>query len=563
MPVGVTGELFIGGVGVARGYLNRPELTAERFLADPFAAEAGARMYRSGDLCRWLADGNIEYLGRNDSQVKIRGFRIELGEIEARLAEYAEVRAAVVVAREDTPGDKRLVAYLVPAAGAKLRDSDLRDLLGRSLPDYMVPHSFILLERMPVTANGKLDRSALPAPTAKNQLRRELASPPLAVEPNQAVRNGFAPDAPADVSRASNYVPPSDSLEVQLIEIWEEVLGITRIGVRDDFFQLGGHSLLAARMFARIAEKLRKNIPLATLFRGATIEKLAQVIRAEGWAPHWSVLVPIREHGNKPPLFLVHGLHGNVLNFYGFRHHLPADQPIYGIQANGLDSGRATFASIPDMAKHYIEEIRSVQPVGPYFLGGFSAGGLVAYEMARQLVETGERVQFLALFDSYVEAAGGFWLKSFYSRRALRMSLLALRVSLQTVKRDGFLPVLMVKLHSMGINLRIMLWRLLGWVVGKARVGTHLQPQFLSPREAFTHAIRSYTPGLYSGSAILFRNPAFDFEGQDFSDGWARYVTGKLEHKEILCGHDNIFREPYIGRLADQLTEALSVSYDD
>ena len=281
VPVGVAGELFIGGVGVARGYLNRPELTAERFLADPFAVEAGARMFRSGDLCRWLADGNIEYLGRNDFQVKIRGFRIELGEIEARLAEHAEVRAAVVIAREDTPGDKRLVAYLVPATGAKLRDRDLRDFLGRNLPDYMIPHSFIPLERMPVTANGKLDRSALPAPTANNQLRRELTSPPLAVEPNHAARNGFAPHVHADVSRESHYVPPSDTLEVQLIEIWEEVLGVTHIGVRDDFFQLGGDSLLAARMFARIAEKLGKKLPLATMFQGATIRSLAQVIRAE------------------------------------------------------------------------------------------------------------------------------------------------------------------------------------------------------------------------------------------------------------------------------------------
>ncbi len=361
----------------------------------------------------------------------------------------------------------------------------------------------------------------------------------------------------------SDYVAPSDTLEVQLIEIWEEVLGVTRIGVRDDFFLLGGHSLRAARMFARIEEKLRRNMPLATLFQAATIEKLAQIIREEGWTPHWSVLVPIREHGSKPPLFLVHGLYGNVLNFYGFRHYMPKDQPLYGVQATGLDSGRATLVSIPDMAQHYIKEIRSVQPVGPYFLGGFSAGGLVAYEMARQLVEAGERVQLLALFDSYVEAAGGYWLKSLYSRRAFRMSLFALRASLRNVKRDGLFSVFMVKLRSMGVNLRIMLWQLLGRIAGKGRVSDRMQPHWLSPREAFTRAIRVYAPQPYSGTAILFRDPAFNSESHDVSMGWTRYVTGKLVNKEIHAGHDDIFREPYIASLAGQLADALDASYAD
>jgi thioesterase domain-containing protein/acyl carrier protein len=419
------------------------------------------------------------------------------------------------------------------------------------------------LEIMRVSANGKLDRSALPPPTAKNQLRRELTSAPPAAERKPAARNGVAPRAHADSSRETNYVPPSDILEVQLIEIWEEVLGVTRIGVRDDFFLLGGHSLRAARMFARVEEKLRRNIPLATLFQAATIEKLAQIIREEGWTPHWSVLVPIREHGNKPPLFLVHGLHGNVLNFYGFRHHMPADLPLYGVQATGLDSGRATLVSIPDMAEHYIKEIRSVQPVGPYFLGGFSAGGLVAYEMARQLVESGESVQFLALFESYVEAAGGYWLKSFYSKRALRMSLFALRASLENVKKDGLRAVFRVKLRSMGVNLRIMLWHLLGRIAGRGRLGHHSQPQWLSPLEAFTRAIRAYAPQPYSGSAVLFRTPDFDFESHDVSEGWTRYVTGKLEHKEIYAGHDDIFREPHIASLAGQLVDALDASFDD
>ena len=275
------------------------------------------------------------------------------------------------------------------------------------------------------------------------------------------------------------------------------------------------------------------------------------------------MLVPIREHGSKPPLFLVHGLHGNVLNFYGFRHHMPADQPLYGVQATGLDSGRATLVNIPDMAEHYIKEIRSVQPVGPYFLSGFSAGGLVAYEMARQLVEAGEQVQLLALFDSYVEAAGGYWLKSFYSKRALRMSLLALRASLQNVKRDGLFPVFMVKAHSMGVNLRILLWHLLGRIAGRGKGSDRIQPQWLSPLEAFTRAIRVYSPQPYSGSAVLFRNPDFDFESHDVSEGWTRYITGKLVHKQIYAGHDDIFREPYIASLSGQLMEAIDESYSD
>ena len=411
--------------------------------------------------------------------------------------------------------------------------------------------------------NGKLDRSALPAPTANNQLRRELTRPPLAVEPNHAARSGFAPHIHADVSRVSHYAPPSDTLEVQLIEIWEKVLGVTHIGVRDDFFQLGGDSLLAARMFARIAEKLGKKLPLATMFQGATIRSLARVIRAKGWTPHWSVLVPIREHGSKPPLFLVHGLHGNVLAFYGFRHHMPADQPLYAIQASGLDSGRAAFFSIPDMAENYLKEVRSVQPGGPYFLGGFSAGGLVAYEMARQLVEAGERVQFLALFDSYVEAAGGYWLKSFYSRRALRVSLHALRTSLRSVQTDGLPSVFRKKLRNVGVNLRIMLWLLMGRMFGKEGASKRPRSHFLTPREAFTRAIRVYAPQPYAGSAISFRNPAFDFESRNVSDGWARYVTGKLVRQEIHAGHDDIFREPHIARLAEQLVQALDASFHE
>ena len=560
---GVAGELYIGGVQVARGYLNRPELTAERFLPDRFAPSSDpGKMYRTGDLCRWRPDGAIEYLGRNDFQVKIRGFRIELGEIEARLAEESTVREVVVIAREDVPGDKRLVAYLLPAHGASIQERELRDRLARVLPDYMVPSSFVVLASMPTTVNGKLDRAALPSPTVSKPIPHVDSHPSGRELKTKAFKTGKAYPT-RDVSRPNPYVPPSDTLEVELIEIWEHVLGVTHIGIQDDFFQLGGHSLLAAKMFAQIEGKLRKKLPFATLFRGATIEKLAEVIRADGWKSHWSVLVPIHEKGTKPPLFMVHGLRGNVLTFYGLRHHIPGDQPLYGIQADGLDTGRASFASIPEMAAHYIKEVRALQPVGPYFLGGFSAGGLVAYEMARQLQEAGERVPFLALFDSYVEAAGGYWLKSFYSQRAFQMSLLALKVSWQNVKDEGFFPVFGKKLRNMGVNIRIMIWLMLGKIAGRKNVEERASPKFLSPHEAFTRAIRVYAPGPYSGPAISFRSTSLDFETPDFAEGWSHFITGKLDRQEVYGGHDDIFREPYIAGLADQLTRALDAAYEE
>jgi amino acid adenylation domain-containing protein len=569
VPVGVDGELFIGGVGVARGYLNRPELTAERFLPDPFLyegeigeerkGEPAARMYRTGDLCRWLPDGNIEYLGRNDFQVKIRGFRIELGEIESRLVEYPGVREAVVVARDEERGDKRLIAYLVLAPGLQLREPELREMLGRRLPDHMVPADFVVLDSMPLTANGKLDRAALPPSSPKHHIHRESAGSVPAVGPaiRSALNGAAGPSTVAPVE--ANFVRPSDTLEVQLIEIWEDVLGVTRIGVRDDFFKLGGHSLLAARMFARVAEKLHKNLPLATMFRAPTIEKLAEVIRAEGWKSHWSVLVPIQETGTKPPLFMVHGLGGNVLSFYGLRFHIPPDQPLYGLQADGLNSARASSVSIPDMAEYYIREIRSVQPSGPYFIGGFSAGGLVAYEMAQQLTAAGEKVQFLALFDSWVETAGGYWLKSFYSKTALRMSMRALRANWDYLQRDGLIYVISKKILHLWFNLRIMAWLVLGKVTGRRKSGQQAA-SFLTPTEAFTRAIRTYEVKPYIGSAVSFRSTPPDADDPLDADGWGRYIGGKLETQEIYGGHEDIFREPHIGRLANQLMDALAAS---
>jgi aspartate racemase len=527
VPPGDTGELYIGGEGVARGYLNQPELTAERFVNNIDSADPAGVMYRSGDLVKMRPDGVIEFLGRKDNQVKIRGFRVELGEVEAGLLRHPTVLQATAIVVENDVAGKTIHAFWTAKAGIVTENSELLRFVGEHLPSYMLPASLTRLHTLPLTENGKVDRKQL----------LEIAQ-----------RN---------IARQTTYVPPSDVLEVELITIWEKILGVPRIGVRDDFFELGGHSLLAARMFARIEEKLGKRMPLATMFQAPTIEKLAQIMRAEGFSAHWSVVVPIQEHGSKPPLFLVHGLLCNVLSFYRLRQYIAADQPLYGIQAYGMDSGRASFASIPDMAAFYIKEMRAVQPRGPYFLGGFSAGGLVTHEMARQLNEMGEHVQFLALFDSYVEAVGGYWFKSFYSKRARKMVVLALYSSIQTVKRRGVILVFKGKVRSMGVNLRIMLWLLMGKMLGKK--SGEPAPQSLTPREAFTRAIRIHKPQPYSGSAVSFRSPTLDL--LDPTEGWERYITGKVQHQEIYGGHDDIFSEPHIAGLARQLMQALEASY--
>ena len=369
VPVGTTGELHVGGVGVAQGYLNRPELTAEKFISDPFSSEPGARLYKTGDRARYLASGDIEFLGRGDDQIKIRGFRVELGEIETLLAKHPGVRQGVVIAREDVPGDKRLVGYLVPAAGQKPSTHELREYLLQQLPDHMVPSTFVLLSGMPLTPNGKINRRGLPAPEFE-------ASP-----------EGFA--------------LATDGLQLQLVKVWEEVIGHSPIGIRDNFFELGGHSLMAARLMHRIGRALGKTLPLAMLFQAPTIEQLATLLRQNDWSQHWSSLVPIQPRGSQPPFFCIHGVGGNVLGFQNLARCMAPDFPFYGLQSQGLDGKRPCHATVEAMATHYISEVRAVQPHGPYCLGGFSFGGLVAYEMAQQLLAAGEETALLVLFDTY------------------------------------------------------------------------------------------------------------------------------------------------------------------
>jgi amino acid adenylation domain-containing protein len=370
-PLGVPGELCVSGELLAQGYLNRPGLTAERFAVDPFAV--GRRMYRTGDVARWRSDGELELLGRVDRQVKIRGLRIELGEIESQLGRHPSVAAAVVTVHEAEAGDRRLAAYVVVAEGAKLSARELREHLRQRLPEYMVPSSFAELGRLPLTPSGKTNLRALPAP--------DLAA--------------LADDAS----------PPRDALELRLARLWEDVLGVRPIGPADDFFALGGHSLLATQLVARIERAFGQELPLAAVVNEMTVERVASRLRA-GARRAPSPLVPIQPEGPGLPFFCVHPVGGHVLPYLPLARALGGARPFYGLQAPGLEGDERPLASVEAMAGCYEGCVRAVQPSGPYHLGGWSLGGLVALELARRLRGQGEEVALVALLDSHVPAEG-------------------------------------------------------------------------------------------------------------------------------------------------------------
>lgn len=368
VPVGMMGEIYIGGAPVGRGYLNRAELTAERFLEDPFSENEQGRMYKTGDLGRWLPDGSVEYLGRNDSQVKLRGFRIELDEIVAVLSSLEGVADVVVVAREDTPGDKRLVAYY---CGAHAPSAEmLRAHAATRLPDYMVPAAYVQLDAFPVTPNGKVDRNALAAP---NQHAYVVHS----------------------------YEAPRGRLERAIAKIWQDLLKHERIGRRDSFFELGGHSLQAVAVVSRVQRELNIKVPVRDLFAQPVLANFALATRAARERTSQSNLVLLRPRGKLRPLFGVHPIGGTVEYLRRLASRLDPQLPLYGLEASGWDADEAPPSSVPAIAARYVAALRSAVPEGPYRLLGYSVGGVIAYAMAETLLEQGAAVDFLGVIDSH------------------------------------------------------------------------------------------------------------------------------------------------------------------
>ncbi|MFD3373437.1 MULTISPECIES: amino acid adenylation domain-containing protein [unclassified Streptomyces] len=376
VPVGVAGELYVSGAQLARGYHARPGLTAQRFVANPFAP--GERMYRTGDLARWNAEGQLDYLGRTDDQVKVRGFRIELGEVEAALTGHPDVAQAAVMVREDRPGDKRLVGYLVPHSGNTGSDGETADVdlaalrahLGAMLPEYMVPSALVVLESLPLTANGKLNRRELPAP---------------------------------DHTASAPSPEPSSVQEEILCRIFAEELNVPRIGVADNFFERGGHSLLAVKLVRRIRTVMGVDVSLQMLMEAPSVAGLAPRLSLPETKESLRTLLPIRTHGSRPPLFCVHPRSGLSWCFAPLAAFVPSGIPLYSLQARDVDGAGELPSSIREMAEEYVKELRTVQPSGPYHLLGWSMGGRVAQEMAVQLQEDGQQVA-LVIMGGYAPA---------------------------------------------------------------------------------------------------------------------------------------------------------------
>ncbi|WP_186027193.1 non-ribosomal peptide synthetase [Burkholderia gladioli] len=518
VPLGAIGELYIGGAGVARGYLNRPDLTAQRFLADPFAraeGDAEARMYRAGDLARYQPDGNIVFLGRNDEQVKVRGFRVEPGEIEAQLATHEAVREAIVIARQDPAGNARLLAYvsLQDAAPCAELVRDLREHLAARLPEYMVPAAFVVLDALPLTPNGKVDRRALPEPDDE----------------------AFA---------QAQYEAPQGETEQTIAALWAELLGVERVGRHDNFFALGGHSLLATRMLARLRESFGHDVSIRTLFEAPTVSQLAPRVHTAVQSDALAMLLPIQTLGSKPPLFCIHPAGGFSWPYAGLAHHLP-DRPLYGLQARALAEADEQVESIEEMALDYVRQIRGVQPSGPYHLLGWSLGCHIAHAIATQLQLAGESVALLAMLDGYPMAEIGA-ISSPTEAEVMGVLMQAFSDSQQPTTAEP-LTIATLKAHLARSNPMFQ---------------TISEPTFASIVRQFQIApalAGMFVPEIFHGDVLFLRAALSQTDAypQREVSAWQPYVQGRIETHDVECLHETMMSAQALARIGPIVAAAL------
>ena len=552
VPIGVSGELYIAGEGIARGYLNRPELSAEKFTGNIFRREATftsesnqhdeivSRLYKTGDKVRWNEDGDIEYLGRIDEQVKLRGHRIELGEIENVLLQDPQIRQAAVKLAEDDNGNKLLVGYIIPES--TFDKSKAIQNLQKQLPEYMVPGFWVELKALPLTSNGKIDKKALAAPDVSGVLEGQ-------------------------------YAAPETETEIALAKIWEDLLGIKKVGVHDTFFELGGNSIQAVTMFTRIRKHFSKELPLPTIFQAPDIKRLAAIITEEDNVVNFSCLIPIQPLGCNTPLFCMHAGAGNVLFYKDLAKNLGNDQPLYGLMARGLLGKEHFHTTVEEMAAHYIKEIRSVQAHGPYQLAGYCLGGTLAFEMAKQLTDTGEKVELLATFNSrsstYLNSPAPTDNQG-SKKKAPSLSEVILTYagdysSMNTTKKILY-PLKVVKIGSKLAAYLVYKKTKHKILVFNAKVTKRgfdyylnrgkLLPRFLRNRYLLhTNGImsRAYKPGTYNGEMIIFRSPQIYKETYL---GWKEHIAGGIETFNVPGKYkrrSEIMNEPYVKVISDKL----------
>jgi len=539
VALGATGELYIGGAGVARGYLNRPELTAEKFIENPFSDEPGARLYRTGDLCRHQPDGTLEYVGRVDQQIKINGHRIELGEIESVLRAHPSVNEAVVIVREDRPGQRRMTAYVVSKHASSETQSEpeliaeLRAHLRNRLPSYMVPASFSVLAEFKTTASGKIDRKTLPAPSL-DRIEENLG--------HQASRS---------------------ATEESILKIWSQLLGLKTIGVHDNFFDIGGDSLSGVEMLVEVGQLKGTLLPLDTVIKAPTIAKLAVLIDTRDLPEKGrSSLIGVRTEGKLPPLFLVHGIGGGMLwGYANLSRHLGPNQPVYAFSAPELETNQPS-PSVAGMAERYVDELRRFQPDGPYLLGGYCFGGNIAYEMARLLHARGQTVSLLALFNSWPTNSSYdhfrwtpvqifkfvqnlcLWLRRFIDwgsgtrRNFIRWKLGALKQKLSALLHIPASPGMSSRDADVDVagmrEAQKRLWR------------------------EHTRAITEHRTGPYEGSVELFRTRGHPlFCSFDYCCGWGELARGGVTVRILPGHHETLMTEPHVGLLAMALKSDL------
>lgn len=518
LPVGVPAELHISGAGVARGYLHRPELTTEKFIPNPYLP--GERLYKTGDLARYLADGSIQFLGRIDRQVNLYGLRIELGEIEAILSQHPNVREAVVMLHENHLG-QRLVAYVVPNQAQFSQSQELRSFLQTQLPSYMIPSAFGFLEAFPLTTSGKIDRQALPSIESIQQ------------------------------SSERTYLAPSNQLEQELTQIFEEILNTSPIGIEDNFVELGGNSLLAANLINQIAQKYRQNLPLAAVFQAPTVKQLATLLDQKQTIELPHTIIPIQVGVERPNLFAIHIL-GYGLEYYRpLAKYLASEVNLYGLSTEFTsDRDIPHPRDINALADYYFRELLAFQPQGPYLLVGVSFGGVVAYEIAQKLVAQGHQVNFLGLFDSYCPH-GNRINKPFQKR------LIGHLENLRQKRLNYVRERLQDWYYLFRDETQYRFYKAIkgqDYFRGNLSQGIELGAKYerlrnMQLRKEHGQINQNYQIQPYPGQVTLFRAT----ENRDSKLEWHQFAEKGLEIFDIPGTHLGIFQEPQVQVLAKQL----------